>query len=215
MNIGTRFDLTAANDTALPRRSRLASDSSAFAENLAVERESFTHRCIQGPGFSLRMGENILCSGGVGGADVQTYEAEFTAGSTDEDPVVRIRGTANSGEFDFTCPIRDIDPQNASYAELAALNRWLCRTGAYQTKFPSQAGSVLPCGMDCGDISKKRDFTGGIQNFIASAFNSSHYPKYGPDIYAHARELLEVYQEFSRGTAFAFDEPEKALAVSL
>ena len=69
--------------------------------------------------------------------------------------------------------------------------------------------------MDCGDISKKRDFTGGIQNFIASAFNSSHYPKYGPDIYAHARELLEVYQEFSRGTAFAFDEPEKALAVSL
>ena len=93
MNIGTRFDLTAANDTALPRRSRLASDSSAFAENLAVERESFTHRCIQGPGFSLRMGENILCSGGVGGADVQTYEAEFTAGSTDEDPVVRIRGT--------------------------------------------------------------------------------------------------------------------------
>ena len=131
MNIGTRFDLTAANDTALPRRSRLASDSSAFAENLAVERESFTHRCIQGPGFSLRMGENILCSGGVGGADVQTYEAEFTAGSTDEDPVVRIRG------------------------------------------------------------------------------------KYGPDIYAHARELLEVYQEFSRGTAFAFDEPEKALAVSL
>ena len=106
MNIGTRFDLTAANDTALPRRSRLASDSSAFAENLAVERESFTHRCIQGPGFSLRMGENILCSGGVGGADVQTYEAEFTAGSTDEDPVVRIRGTANSGEFDFTCHIR-------------------------------------------------------------------------------------------------------------
>ena len=197
MNIGTRFDLTAANDTALPRRSRLASDSSAFAENLAVERESFTHRCIQGPGFSLRMGENILCSGGVGGANPQTYEAEFTADSTDEDPIVRIRGTASSGEFDFTCHIRDIDPHNASYAELAALNRWLCRTGAYQTKFPGQAGSVLPCGMDCGDVSKKRDFISGIQNFIASASNSSHYPKYGPSIYAYARELLGIYQEFS------------------
>ena len=135
--------------------------------------------------------------GGVGGANPQTYEAEFTADSTDEDPIVRIRGTASSGEFDFTCHIRDIDPHNASYAELAALNRWLCRTGAYQTKFPGQAGSVLPCGMDCGDVSKKRDFISGIQNFIASASNSSHYPKYGPSIYAYARELLGIYQEFS------------------
>ncbi len=195
MNIGTLFNLKAANDTALPRRSRWASGPSTFAESLTAEQEGFTCRCIQGSGFYLRMGENILCSGGVGGANVQTYEAEFTADSTDEDPIVRIRGTANSGDFDFTCHIRDIDPHNASYAELAALNRWLCHTGAYQTKFPGQAGSVLPCGMDCGDISKKRDFISGIQNFITSASNSSHFPKYGPSIYAYARELLGVYQE--------------------
>ena len=169
----------------------------AKLEELTAEQEKPVHRFIQGPDFFLRMGENILCSGGVGGANPQTYEAEFTADSTDEDPIVRIRGTASSGEFDFTCHIRDIDPHNASYAELAALNRWLCRTGAYQTKFPGQAGSVLPCGMDCGDVSKKRDFISGIQNFIASASNSSHYPKYGPSIYAYARELLGIYQEFS------------------
>lgn len=198
MNIGELLGLTMPDAAALPRRFRPISGPSAFAERLTTEREGFTHRYIQGPGFSLRMGETVLCSGGVGGANPQTYEAEFTADSTDEDPIVRIRGTANSGEFDFTCHIRDIDPHNASYAELAALNRWLCRTGAYQTKASSQAGSVLPCGMDWGDISRKRDFISGIQSFIASASHSSHYPKYGPGIYAHARELLEAYQAFSQ-----------------
>lgn len=100
------------------------------------------------------MYENILCSGSVGGVNAKTYEAEFTADSTDEDPVVRIRDTASNGAFDYACHIRDIDPSNASYAELAALNRWLCRTGAYQTKFPDQViESMLSCGMNCGVIS--------------------------------------------------------------
>ena len=120
MNIGALLNFAMPDASALPRRSRLASGPSAFAEKLTTEREGFTHRYIQGPDFFLRMGEAILCSGGVGGANPQTYEAEFTAGSTDEDPVVRIRGTASSGEFDFTCHIRDIDPRSASYAELAA-----------------------------------------------------------------------------------------------
>nr|WP_325211244.1 hypothetical protein [uncultured Oscillibacter sp.] len=197
MNVGALFDLTAGY-AASRRRSSRSSGPSAFAESLAAERESFSHRFIQSPAFSLRMGENILCSGGVGGANAQTYEAEFTDDSTDEDPVVRIRGKANSGTFDHTCHIRDIDPSNASYAELAALNRWLCRTGAYRTEFSSREGSVLPCGMDCGDVSKKRNFISGLQDFIASASNPHHYPKYGPETYAHARELLEAYRRFSR-----------------
>lgn len=213
MNIGALLNFAMPDATTLPRRSRPASGPSAFSESLTAEQEKPVHRFIQGPDFFLRMGENILCSGGVGGTNPQTYEAEFTADSTDEDPIVRIRGMASSGEFDFTCHIRDIDPRNASYAELAALNRWLCRIGAYQTKFPGQAGSVLPCGMDCGDVSKKQDFINGIQNFITSASNASHYPKYGPSIYAHARELLEMYQEFSQGKEF--DKSEKALATAL
>lgn len=211
MNVGTLLNLTAPDYAALLRRSRPAPGPSAFAESLTVEQKKSVDRFI--PGFSLRMGENILCSGGVGGVNAQTYEAEFTADSTDEDPVVRIRGSANSGAFDYICHIRDIAPSNASYAELAALNRWLCRTGAYQTEFSSQAGSVLPCGMDCGDISKKQDFISGIQNFIASASNSSHFPKYGPGIYAYARELLGVYQEFSRDKAL--DGSKQTLASSL
>ncbi len=189
MKIGTLFDSMPPNGAALLRRA----GPSAFAESLAAEQEGLPHRYIQGPGFSLRMGENLLCSGGVGGGNVQTYEAEFTEDSTDEDPVVRIRGTGRSGAFDFTCRIRDIDPANASYAELAALNRWLCRTGVYQTKFSSQAGSVLPCGMDCWDIAVKRDFIGEIRKFLAS--DSAHYPKFGPDIYGYARELLGVYEK--------------------
>lgn len=213
MSIGALLNFAMPDAAALSRRSRPISGPSAFAESLTAEREGFAHRHIQGPGFFLRMGEDFLCSGGVGGANPQTYEAEFTADSTDEDPIVRIRGTANSGAFDFTCRIRDIDPSNASYAELAALNRWLCRTGAYQTKFPGQAGGVLPCGMDCGDVSQKRDFIGAIQNFIASASSAAHYPKYGPGICAHARELLGVYQEVSRGKGFA--ESGAAPAASL
>ena len=200
MNIGALFDLAAPDRAALPRRSRPASGPSAFAESLTAEREGFTHRFIQGSDVSLRMGENILCSGGVGGANVQTYEAEFTEDSTDEDPIVRIRGTASSGAFDFTCHIRDIDPADASYAELTALNRWLCRTGAYRTKFPAQAGNVLPCGMrgsDGGDISQKRNFIRELRNFLSPASHSR--PKSAPEAYAFARELLETYQAFSSG----------------
>lgn len=197
MNVGALLDLTAGY-AAPRRRSSPATGSPAFAESLAAEREGFSHRYIQGPAFSLRMGENLLCSGGVGAENVQTYEAEFTEASTDEDPVVRIRGAANSGDYDFVVHIRDIDPANASYAELAALNRWLCRTGAYRTEFSGREGSVLPCGMDCGDVSKKRNFISGLQDFIASSSNSCHYPKYGPETYAHARELLGLYQAFSR-----------------
>lgn len=204
MNIGTLFDWMAPAGTALPRRS----GPSAFAERLAAEREGTSHRFVQGPGFSLRMGENILCSGNVGGGDVQTYEVEFTEDSTEEDPIVRIQGTASGGAFDFTRHIRDVDPTNASYAELAALNRWLCRTGAYQTKFSTQAGSVLPCRMDCGDISKKRDFLGELRRFLASASDPSHYPKYGPDIYGYARELLGVYEECAGTARKAPCEPE-------
>lgn len=196
MNIGELLNFTMPDAAGLSRRSGPSSGPSGFAERLTAQREGISHRYVQGPGFFLKMGEHILCSGGVGGASVQTYEAEVTAGSTDEDPVVHIRGTSNSGEFDFTRRIRDIDPRSASYAELAALNRWLCCTGAYP--FSSRDGSVLPCGMDCGDISKKRDFISGIQNFIASASDPSHYPKYGPGIYAQARELLEMYQAFSQ-----------------
>lgn len=200
MNIGALLHFAIPDAAALPQRSHPVPGFSAFAESLMAKREKPVHRFIQGPDFFLRMGKNILCSGGVGSSTPQTYEAEFTAGSTDEAPVVRIRGTSSSGEFGFTCRIRDIDPSNTSYAELAVLNRWLCRIGAYQTKFPGQAGGVLPCGMDCGDISKKQDFISGIQIFIASASNSSHFPKYGPSIYAYARELLGVYQAFGQSS---------------
>lgn len=206
MNMGALFNLTAPDYTARLCKTHRVSGPSAFAGRLTAERETPVHRFIQGPGFSLRMGENILCSGGVGSANVQTYEAEFTEDSTDEDPIVRITGTASSGAFAFICHIRDIDPANASYAELAALNRWLCRTGTYQTKFPNQAGNVLPCGMrgiDCGDIAEKRDFIRELQGFLASASNSTSYPKFGPETYAFARELLETYQAFSHGQTAA------------
>lgn len=213
MNIGALLNFAMPDATTLPRRSRPASGPSAFSESLTAEQEKPVHRFIQGPDFFLRMGENILCSGGVGGANPQTYEAEFTADSTDEDPIVRIRGTASSGEFDFTCHIRDIDPHNASYAELAALNRWLCRTGAYQTKFPGQAGSVLPCGMDCGDVSKKRDFISGIQTLsllppipLITRSTDQAYTPMPVNCWGYIRNFLKISQP---------DEVKDVLATAL
>ena len=68
MNVGALLDFAMPDAAALPRRAPTASGPSAFAESLTAEREKPVHRFIQGPGFFLRMGESILCSGGVGGA---------------------------------------------------------------------------------------------------------------------------------------------------
>ena len=73
MNMGVLFELTAPDYSARLCRTHRVSGPSAFAGRLTAERETPVHRFIQGPGFSLRMGKNILCSGGVGGANVQTY----------------------------------------------------------------------------------------------------------------------------------------------
>lgn len=40
----------------------------------------------------------------------------------------------------------------------------------------------------------KQDYIKGLENFIASASQNGVYPKFGPNIYAHANELLNVYR---------------------
>lgn len=192
MNIGSLFDGAAYPQSfAAPlRRSARTAAASSFADKLPSEQGQ--HRFIQGPGFYPRLGENILCGGGAG---TQFFNAEFTAASTEEDPIVRIAGTSDSGKFDFTRHICDIDPSNASYAELSVLNAWLRRTGAYQS---SRVGA-LPSGMEPGDISRKQNFISRLRSFAASASQSGVYPKFNPEMYAYARELLGVYQSFSQG----------------
>ena len=89
----------------------------------------------------LRMpGENIAYSGARGGKNGTFQEicAEYMADSTPEDPVVRVTGTSDSGPYEFTCHVYDIDPSNASYAELAAL--YEKRYEQYKLLYPALRG---------------------------------------------------------------------------
>lgn len=194
MNAATLFDIAESTRryTMFSQRPRTVSGPSAFANKLSAAQQ-YTRTYIQAPPVTLRMGKNILCSGEHYG---QSYTAEYTTDSTDEDPIVRISGTASNGDFDFTCHIRDIDPSNASYVELRALYSYLCRTGEYQPDSKNMSGA-LPTGMVCGDISQKQDYIKSLENFIASASQSGVYPKFGPSIYVHARELLDVYRNIA------------------
>lgn len=191
MNVSSLFDIVGSmrRYAMFSQRPGTVSGASSFANKLSAAQQN-TNTHIQGDSFTLRMGENILSSGWHSG---QSYTAEYTEDSTNEDPIVRISGTASSGAFDFTSHIRDIDPSNASYVELRALYSYLCRTGEYQPQHGGMS-SPLPVGMECGDISRKQDYIKSLKNFIASASQNGVYPKFGPNIYAHARELLELYQ---------------------
>ena len=124
MNISTLFSRAnfMPNHTPVFKRGNIPSNISTLVGGLSTEPHTGTHQLIQGPNIHLRMkGENCIYSGGrfSDSATFQNIYAEYTSDSTAEDPVVRISGTAESGKFDFICHIRDIDPSNASYAELS------------------------------------------------------------------------------------------------
>ena len=113
----------------------------------------------------LCIGEDVACSGGIAGKNgkFQEFCAHYTEDSTPEDPIVRISGVANSGPFDLIRHINDIDPANASYAELAALRGHLAKTGQSVTDAPT-----LPHTMEFReDITGKYDFISGIRNSLS------------------------------------------------
>lgn len=155
-----------------------------------------TSASVTGPAFHLRMpGGNTVFSGNRTGRNntAQEIYAEYTADSTPGDPIVRVTGTSDSGPYDFTCHINDIDPSNASYAEMAALYGHLVKTGAYQSAL---GGGVLPTGLEAGDITAKRDYL--------SAIDSHQYDRrFGGVCSAQASELLALYQSCASGAAGA------------
>lgn len=187
MNAGTLFDIAGSMRRYTGFSQKQGTVSGAFADKLSSQ---YTHTYIQDDPVTLKMGKNILCGGEHCG---QSYTAEYTPDSTDEDPIVRVSGRASGGDFNFTCHIRDIDPSNASYVELRALYAYLCRTGEYQPSSKNMSGA-LPVGMEVGDISRKQNYIKHLENFTASAFQSGVYPKFGLNTYAHARELLDLYR---------------------
>lgn len=153
------------------------------------------------PGAHLRMpGENTVYSGARGGKNGTFQEicAEYTADSTPEDPVVRVTGTADSGPFDFTCRVNDIDPSNASCAELAALYGHLVKTGVYRSGLVD--AGVLPTGLESGDVTERRDYLGAI--------GRHRYDRhFGGVCAAQAAELLALYQPYASGSPSGTDAP--------
>ena len=131
--------------------------------------------------------KDTVYSGGIG---YQTVYAEYTSYSTEEDPVVRIKGQDSDGEFDFTCHINDIDPKQASYAEMCALFGHLQKTG----QIPPEANSlvhfnVLPHGINTGKVTQKLNYMNEIDKMTTSKMFSQPNQ-------TEAECLLKMYQNF-------------------
>lgn len=159
--------------------------TSQFSNNLEAPASSRVDR------ITIRLpGEDCVYTGGIKGNRInQNVYVEYTDDSSADDPVVRISGEADSGSFDFVCHINDIDPRNASYAELSALYGHLVKTGEYRS---STGGAVTPYGYEffgSRDMLKKQDFIAGISALSVS-------DRIEPHGRADAKYMLRVYQNF-------------------
>lgn len=145
---------------------------------------SENHRVIVGPGATIPMWTENTVYYGMDGSN-QDIHVTLVEDSTDDDPIVRIKGHSASGEFDFTRHIKDIDPSNASYAEMCALIGWEERIN------PSGKKGLLmptPLGMDVGNVTQKQNFVNLSSQYLASGM-------FGPTIADQTEELLELYQK--------------------
>ena len=169
-----------------PSAGHAAAAGASFQDQLVQ-----TAAAVQGPEIRLRMpNENTVFSGCHGAAAQEIY-AEYTPDSTPGDPVVRVSGRADSGSYDFTRHIRDIDPSNASYAELAALFGHLVKTGAFQSALGS---GPLPTGLEAGDVTARRDYLSLIDRHQSD-------PHFGNVCQAQAAELLALYRPYASGAS--------------
>lgn len=144
---------------------------------------SENHRVIVGPECTIPMWTKDTIYYGMDGNN-QDVHVTLAEGSTEDDPIVRIKGHSASGEFDFTRHIKDIDPSNASYAEMCALIGWQERIN------PSGKKGLLmptPLGMDVGNITQKQNFVGLSSQYLASG-------KFSQSIADQTKELLKLYQ---------------------
>ena len=170
-------------------------NSSDFGKQL-IQRRDLTQRSRAGSTaaemITMRLPhQNCVYTGGLRNRVNQNVYAEYTEESTEDDPIVRISGEADGGPFDFTCHINDIDPRNASYAEMSALYGHLVKTG----KFGNANSAVTPYGYEfygSRDMLKKQDFIAGI-----SAVSESN--RIDANVRADAKYMLGVYQQFMQG----------------
>ncbi len=121
-----------------------------------------------------------------GMGDGQDVHVLLVEGSTEEDPVVRIKGHSYNGEFDFTCHVKDIDPRNASYAEMCALFGWQRKLDP--SGFDDKLMFPTPLGMEVGNVLQRQDFVSRSSSYLASG-------KFSPSIADQTKNLLALYDQ--------------------
>jgi len=124
----------------------------------------------------------------IGHGDGQDVYVEYTAESTSENPVVRITGHSLKGAFDFTMNVNDINPQNASYAELCALVGHQQQSGLLRANATLGICRPTPLGMQIGDFMQKANYLHNSQRYLSSG-------KISESIRNQGNELLNLYQE--------------------
>lgn len=123
----------------------------------------------------------------IGHGDGQDVYVEYTAESTPENPVVRISGHSLKGAFDFTMNVNDINPQNASYAELCALVGHQQQSGMLRANAALGICRPTPLGMQIEDFMQKANYMHKSQQYLSSG-------KISESIHNQGNELLNLYQ---------------------
>ena len=168
----------------IPLEYRKGGPSASFSRILSDTQQSSNSSSIK---LYLRT-EKSVYSGGIG-EGYQTVYAEYTDDSTEEDPIVRILGKSSSGEYEFIRHINDIDPAQASYAEMCALFGHLQKTGQFTRGPGSMHTNVLPFGIRIGNVTQRQDFMSKINTMTSSQmFDQANRDE--------ARLLLKLYQDF-------------------
>ena len=168
----------------IPLEYRKGDPSASFSRILSDTQQSGNSSSIK---LYLRT-EKSVYSGGIG-EGYQTVYAEYTDDSTEEDPIVRILGKSSSGEYEFIRHINDIDPAQASYAEMCALFGHLQKTGQFTRGPGSMHTNVLPFGIRIGNVTQRQDFMSKLNTMTSSQmFDQANRDE--------ARLLLKLYQDF-------------------
>lgn len=122
-----------------------------------------------------------------GGHNGQSVNVVYTDDSTAEDPIVKIFGKSLSGNYEEVVHLNDIDPTNATYAELCALLAHQNRIGAY-TPTANKLLMPTPLNVDPGSYSERKNYVSLIQNDVR---NTDYV-----DVIDYTEELLDFFEQY-------------------
>lgn len=127
-----------------------------------------------------------ICIYSGGGRNGQTVNVMYTPDSTAENPTVKIFGHSLSGDYEEVVHINDIDPTNATYAELCALLAHQHRIGAYK---PVENKLLRPAPIGLSpDYSKRMDYVSLIREHMSDT-DAVYFIDATP-------ELLDFYERY-------------------